>query len=100
LPVEISTGLKVLFFDNVVFQLHFALRIKFVTPKLENLVFVKVGGCPQKYKIISKSTISVIFLSKSTNFDENEIFEFWGYELDSKCKMELRHHIFHKKINI
>ena len=82
----------------MVSQLHFAFRIKFVAAKLEHLDFVKVGGFPKNMTEIVDFEILDFYhiFWKSTNFDENEIFEFCGYELDSKCKMKLRHHIFQK----
>ena len=33
-------------------------------------------------------------LAKSANFDRNQICEFRGCDIDSKCKMKLKHHTF------
>ena len=77
----------------MVFQLHFALGIDIITPKLANLVLVKVRGIRQNRTPKNlKNGYSI--LANSANFDQNQICEFWGYDIDSKCKMKLKHHTF------
>ena len=97
LPVEISTGPKSLKIEKYGVSGSFCTLNRYYNSK------TRKSRAGQSWWIFTKNEPDFGFWkceflapkkSKSTNFDRPEICEFWSYDIDSKCKMKLKHHTF------